>query len=268
MREALYVKDDDYRLSFLHGNFMTLTNLGEADLARIEELRLAPLYVSLHAWDDEARVALMGQAAGGSRRSLERLAAAGLELHLQIVLCPGWNDGDVLAETVAKAAALPAVADLGIVPVSLADEADLRRVTAADAGAVCAAVAGWQARFRESAAPPSCTPPTSSTCSAARAAGERRAGAVRERHRHVGGVARRGGGAGERVPRGRPAAAVLCGTLAAPVIASVAELLATGGGATCAAVPGRQPPLRRACHGDGASRRARGARRAARRAAR
>ena len=56
LRPALYVKDDDYRLSFLHGNFTTLTNLDEDDLARIEELRLSPLYVSLHAWDDEARV--------------------------------------------------------------------------------------------------------------------------------------------------------------------------------------------------------------------
>ena len=102
LRGALSVKDDDYRLSFLHGNFMTLTNLDEADLERIEELRLSPLYVSLHAWDDAARVRLMGRAAAGSRAVLERLAAAGLELHLQVVLCPGWNDGDVLAETVLR----------------------------------------------------------------------------------------------------------------------------------------------------------------------
>ncbi len=148
LREALYVKDDDYRLSFLHGNFMTLTNLEEADLERIEELRLEPLYVSLHAWDDEARVGLMGEAARSSRRSLERLAAAGLELHLQVVFCPGWNGGEVLAETVARTAALPAVVDIGIVPVSLAAEGDLRRVTATDAAAVCDAVARWQALHR------------------------------------------------------------------------------------------------------------------------
>ena len=67
LRPALSVKDDDYRLSFLHGNFITLSNLDEADLARIEELRLSPLYVSLHAWDDEARVRLMGRAAADSR---------------------------------------------------------------------------------------------------------------------------------------------------------------------------------------------------------
>ncbi len=74
LRAALSVKDDDYRLSFLHGNFITLTNLSEAELERIEELRLSPLYVSLHAWDDAARVRLMGRAAAGSRAVLERLA--------------------------------------------------------------------------------------------------------------------------------------------------------------------------------------------------
>ena len=148
LRPALSIKDDDYRLSFLHGNFITLSNLGEADLARIEDLRLSPLYVSLHAWDDEARVGLMGRAAAGSRRSLERLARAGIDLHLQVVLCPGWNDGAVLAETVAMAGALPAVADLGIVPVSLAAEGDLRRVTPGDARAVVDAVGAWQEGFR------------------------------------------------------------------------------------------------------------------------
>jgi NifB/MoaA-like Fe-S oxidoreductase len=79
---------------------------------------------------------------------LERLAAAGLELHLQVVLCPGWNDGAVLAETVEALRALPAVADMGIVPVSLAAEGDLRRVTAADAEALLAAVHRWQTRCR------------------------------------------------------------------------------------------------------------------------
>ena len=120
LRPALSVKDDDYRLSFLHGNFMTLTNLAEADLERIEELRLSPLYVSLHAWDDAARVRLMGRAAASSRAVLERLAGAGLELHLQVVLCPGWNDGDVLDETVQRPAPWTPSADLGVVPVSLA----------------------------------------------------------------------------------------------------------------------------------------------------
>ncbi|MEI6725315.1 MAG: DUF512 domain-containing protein [Actinomycetes bacterium] len=147
LRPALSVKDDDYRLSVLDGNFITLSNLSDADLARIEDLRLSPLYVSMHAWDDEARVRLMGRPARGTRAALERLAGAGLELHLQVVLCPGWNDGDVLAGTVAGASGLESVRDVGIVPVSLAAESDLRRVTAADAVAVLAAVEEWQARF-------------------------------------------------------------------------------------------------------------------------
>jgi len=149
LRPALYVKDDDYRLSFLHSNFTTLSNLDDDDLGRIEDLRLSPLYVSLHAWDDDARVGLMGRAAAGSRAALERLAAAGLDLHVQVVLCPGWNDGRVLAETVARAGALDAVADIGIVPVSLATEGDLRRVSRAEAVAVVDDVAQWQAGFRE-----------------------------------------------------------------------------------------------------------------------
>ena len=147
LRPGLSVKDDDYRLSFLHGNFMTLTNLSEDDVDRIEELRLSPLFVSLHAWDDAARVRLMGRAAAGSRAVLERLAEAGLDLHLQVVVCPGWNDGEVLAETVARTGEIEAVVDLGVVPVSLAAEGDLRRVTLADARAVLDAVASWQRHF-------------------------------------------------------------------------------------------------------------------------
>lgn len=145
LRPGLYVKDDDYRLSFLHGNFMTLTNLSEGDMTRIERLRLTPLFVSLHAWDDDARVGLMGEAARGSRRRLERLAADGLELHLQVVLCPGWNDGQVLRETIERCEGLPAVADLGVVPVSLATEGELRRVRRRDAEDALAVIEERQA---------------------------------------------------------------------------------------------------------------------------
>ena len=206
LRGALSVKDDDYRLSFLHGNFMTLTNLDEADLERIEELRLSPLYVSLHAWDDAARVRLMGRAAAGSRAVLERLAAAGLELHLQVVLCPGWNDGDVLAETVLRTGELDEVADLGVVPVSLAAEGDLRRVTADEARAVVADVRRWQREFR-SAARHGVRARRRRVLPARRrrAAGRRRAGAVRERRRHLRGPAGRGAEPGRGVGRsGRP----------------------------------------------------------------
>jgi len=147
LRETLYVKDDDYRLSFLEGTFITLTNLSSSDLDRIVDMRLSPLYVSLHAWDDDARVALMGAAARASIRALTRLAAAGIELHIQVVVCPGWNDGAVLAETVTELAALSAVEDVGLVPVSLAEEGALRRVSRADAEAVVTAVEEWQRGF-------------------------------------------------------------------------------------------------------------------------
>jgi putative radical SAM enzyme (TIGR03279 family) len=150
LRGSLYVKDDDYRLSFLNGNFITLSNLGEADLARIEELRLSPLYVSLHDWDDGRRARLMGEHARASRAKLLRLARAGITLHLQIVLCPGWNDGPALAETIAAAASVEAVADVGVVPVSLAAEGDLRRVSRTDAEAVLTQVEEQQRRFRAS----------------------------------------------------------------------------------------------------------------------
>jgi putative radical SAM enzyme (TIGR03279 family) len=148
LRRSLYVKDDDYRLSFLTGNFITLSNLGEADLARIEELRLSPLYVSLHDWDDERRAQLMGESARGARAKLLRLARAGIGLHLQIVLCPGWNDGVALTETIAAAAAVEAVEDVGVVPVSLAAEGDLRRVSRTDAEAVLAQIEEQQRRLR------------------------------------------------------------------------------------------------------------------------
>jgi len=149
LRPSLYVKDDDYRLSFLQGTFITLTNLSDDDVERIVRLRLSPLYVSLHAWDDDARVALMGRSARPSTRVLQRLAAAGIELHIQVVVCPGWNDGSVLEETVRHLAAEKAVADVGLVPVSLAEEGDLRRVTREDAEAVVELVDVWQARFYE-----------------------------------------------------------------------------------------------------------------------
>ncbi len=122
MRQSLYVKDDDYRLSFLHGNYITLTDLDDADFERIVEQRLSPLYVSVHATDPALRHGLLGR----PRRSaeilprLERLAKAGIRVHAQIVLCPDLNDGPHLARTVAELAPLhPHVATTAIVPVGL-----------------------------------------------------------------------------------------------------------------------------------------------------
>src|SRR5437870_1068331 len=102
MRRSLYVKDDDFRLSFLHGNYITLTDLDDAELGRIEEQRLSPLYVSVHATDPELRHRLLGRprAARDLMPIMERLAHAGIAMHAQIVLCPDWNDGPHLDKSV------------------------------------------------------------------------------------------------------------------------------------------------------------------------
>jgi putative radical SAM enzyme (TIGR03279 family) len=154
MRKSLYVKDDDFRLSFLHGNYITLTDLGEADLARIIEQRLSPLYVSVHATDPELRHRLLGR----PRRSapilprMERLARAGIRMHAQIVLCPDWNDGPQLERTVFELAPLASqVATVAVVPVGLTRHRerlpDLRGLTSEEAGALVDTVTGWQEKL-------------------------------------------------------------------------------------------------------------------------
>jgi len=157
MRKSLYVKDDDFRLSFLHGNYITLTDLDEAELDRIEAQRLSPLYVSVHASDPDLRHALLGQPR--VRRELlpvmERLAKAGIAMHAQIVLCPGRNDGAHLDRTVHELARLhPAVPTTAVVPVGLTRHRerlpDLRAVTGEEARALVQAVEGWQSEFQES----------------------------------------------------------------------------------------------------------------------
>jgi putative radical SAM enzyme (TIGR03279 family) len=156
MRRSLYVKDDDYRLSFLHGNYITLTDLEEPALARIEAQRLSPLYVSVHATDPDLRHALLGRPRV-SRPILpvmERLGRAGIAMHAQIVLCPGWNDGAHLAQTVSDLGRLhPAVVTTAIVPVGLTRHRDrlpaLRPLTPGESGALVDTVAAWQQEYRE-----------------------------------------------------------------------------------------------------------------------
>ena len=116
MRDSLYVRDDDYRLSFLQGNFVTLTNVTDAEADRIVACQLSPMNVSLHAVSPDVRRRLMGKNASRGIEVLERLMGAGIEIHAQIVLCPGLNDGDELARTLAYAEAQPAITSLGIVP--------------------------------------------------------------------------------------------------------------------------------------------------------
>ena len=116
MRPSLSLRDDDFRLSFLSGTFVTLTNLAPEDEQRILDQRISPLRVSLHASDPAARRALMGKHAQHGLDALDRLLAAGIQAHAQIVLVPGANDGDVLAETLRWAWGRPGILDIGIVP--------------------------------------------------------------------------------------------------------------------------------------------------------
>ncbi len=154
MRKSLYVKDDDFRLSFLHGNYITLTDLGEDELRRIEEQRLSPLYVSVHATDPDLRHRLLGQPR--VRRELlpvmERLAKAGIVMHAQIVLVPDWNDGVQLERSVRELARLhPQVATTAVVPVGLTRHRErlpeLRTLTGTEARALAHMVEGWQREF-------------------------------------------------------------------------------------------------------------------------
>jgi putative radical SAM enzyme (TIGR03279 family) len=119
MRKPLYLKDDDYRLSFLHGNFVTLTNLEESDWDRLEEQRLSPLNVSVHATDLALRRRMLGNPnAPDILEQLRRLGDLGLRAHTQIVLCPGVNDGHNLDRSIADLGALyPIVQTISVVPV-------------------------------------------------------------------------------------------------------------------------------------------------------
>ncbi len=121
LRRSLYYRDDDYRYSYLHGHFVTLTNLKEWEFERIIEQELSPLYVSVHALDPEVRARLLvSKRAGEIRRRLEQLIAGGIEIHTQIVAVPGINDGEVLRETVFGLAGYhPGVRSVSVVPVGL-----------------------------------------------------------------------------------------------------------------------------------------------------
>ncbi len=120
-RASLSVKDDDYRASFLHGNYITLCNLTEPDWERIFKQRLSPLYISVHATDPALRASLLrNKKAPDIMTALRRLAAGGIKMHTQIVVCPGINDGDHLTRTIQDLSGLyPAVSSIAAVPVGL-----------------------------------------------------------------------------------------------------------------------------------------------------
>ncbi|NIU73311.1 MAG: DUF512 domain-containing protein [Gammaproteobacteria bacterium] len=121
VRQSLYLRDDDFRLSFTYGSYVTLTNLGPRGFQRLIDQRLSPLYVSVHATEPEVRMRLLGVPRGGDILDrLTELVEAGTEVHTQVVLCPGWNDGEHLERTIDDLWRLgPNVLSLSIVPVGL-----------------------------------------------------------------------------------------------------------------------------------------------------
>lgn len=173
MRKSLYVMDDDYRYSMLYGNFVTLTNLTEADWQRIEDQRISPINVSVHATNPEIRVALVGNPKGARiMDDLARLERAGIDYNTQVVLCPGINDGAELDRTIADLVdSGPRLNSIAVVPVGLSKfglerqsrrmrlsrtcmrtlpEAtiDIRRFAPHEAELVIEQIERWQARFR------------------------------------------------------------------------------------------------------------------------
>jgi putative radical SAM enzyme (TIGR03279 family) len=157
-RESLYFKDDDYRLSFLYGSYLTLTNLPQKEWDRIAAMRLSPLFVSVHATEPEVRSRLLKNDRAG--RLMDQLAwfqSHELQIHAQVVLCPGINDGEHLTRTLTDLASFhrgdfPAVASAAVVPIGLtrfrpADD-ELTPVTREKAREVIAQVQALQAQFK------------------------------------------------------------------------------------------------------------------------
>ena len=153
MRRNLYLQDDDFRLSFLYGNFTTLTRFTEADFERVITEKLSPLYVSIHATDPEVRTRLLRNPRGAtSLRWLELLLTAGVEVHGQVVVCPVINDGAVLDDTLLGVLdRFSRLATIGVVPLGVSahsHEPEMRPHTTREAAGVLDAIHAWQARFQ------------------------------------------------------------------------------------------------------------------------
>lgn len=153
MRESLYFKDDDTRLSFLHGNYVTLTNLTDADVDRIIEMHISPVNISVHTTDPDLRVKMMrNKRAGEVLKYLRRFADAGLSMQGQIVLCRSVNDGEHLTRTLRDLAAYyPSMDSVSVVPVGLSDHREglypLQPFSREDATAVLSQVNGLGDEF-------------------------------------------------------------------------------------------------------------------------
>ncbi len=150
MRPSLQVKDDDWRLSVLMGGYVTLTNVSDAELQRILRDKIGPLYVSVHATDEDVRARLLGCASPRPiLADLRALSEAGITVHTQVVLCPAINDGETLARTLRDLSALwPQVASLALVPVGLTEHrcklTPLRAFTREEARSLIARCEAWQ----------------------------------------------------------------------------------------------------------------------------
>ncbi len=153
MRKTLYFKDDDSRLSFLHGNYVTLTNLSDADIERLCATRVSPVNISVHATDPEVRRFMMGNKnAGNLLPRMKRFAEAGIVMNCQIVLCPDINDGKVLDDSIKTLGEMyPHIYSVSVVPVGLSDHREgLFELTPFDkesAAAVIHQVEKWQKKF-------------------------------------------------------------------------------------------------------------------------
>ncbi|HEX7120445.1 MAG TPA: DUF512 domain-containing protein [Longimicrobiales bacterium] len=151
VRRTLNLRDDDFRLSFTYGNYVTLTNLGPRGFQRLIDQRLSPLYVSVHATEPEVRMRILGVPRGGEIvEQLRRLTDEGIDVHTQVVLCPGWNDGAHLDRTIEELWALgPGILSLSVVPVGLTQYnlgRPVRLLTPAEAAAAIDRVDGARER--------------------------------------------------------------------------------------------------------------------------
>lgn len=155
MRDTVYFKDDDWRLSFLHGNYITLTNMSEAEIERLIFYKLSPMNISIHVTDPQARKDLLSNRfAGDIIGQLKRLTDAGIKINGQIVLCKGINDGELLEKTISDLSQfIPHILSLTIVPVGLSQYreglAKLDAIEKEDARQVIETVHKWQEYYLE-----------------------------------------------------------------------------------------------------------------------
>ncbi len=153
MRKPLYLKDDDFRMSFLYGNYITLTNLSASDKKRIFAQRLSPLYVSVHTTNDDLRKKILGVSRTPDiLKEIQELTSHKIRIHVQIVLCPGLNDGEELLKTIKDLQKFyPYVASLAVVPVGLTKfkKAHIKPVEKSDAIKVIETVRQFRRRFKK-----------------------------------------------------------------------------------------------------------------------